>query len=431
VQRNTLFIFVFPLLSFLGHFLSIYWALMHLLNFFMLALLCHGELVQRRPLPAHLTTFYFCLALGGALAGIFNGLLAPTLFVSAYEYPLMLVLALFFLPIEIKKRDWVVLPLLFLWLLLSVWLPNQGIGHWIKSYYLMESVAIGALLIWPQSRRTLVLGVLMMLTFWLGPWFQPQSTIYQKRNFYGIKKVMAAHHTHTLMSQNTLHGFQVMDNAASLQGTLSYYGPVKPVVHAMQTIPQPLRVVIVGLGTGTLACQFHPIDRVTMIEVDKQVIALATNPQLFTYLRDCPVAELIEADGRLAIQQALDGAYDLLIMDAFSSDAIPSHLLTQEAFNLYRKKLSAQGVMLIHVSNRYVDLLPVLTTIGQSLEWIVLRKQEAPHPTLGQLPSEWVLLTPNESLAQQLMSQEHWRFVSDVGGLLWTDDYTPILPLLR
>jgi len=429
VVRSALFFFVFPVLGFIIGANQIQaWQLIiaNLVCFFILALLCHGELVRTRPEANQLTTFYFCLALGGVIAGLFNGLLASRLFSHAYEYPFVMLLALLCLPVCQKKKEWMVPVLVLSILCVNYFFLNLSTAHMI------EILALGLILFRPASSRSLFLSMLILFAFVFMPWFKPMHILSQQRNFYGVKQVFSQGGAHVLMSQSTSHGFQMEGEVNPTDGARAYYASVLPVVQKLQALHEPLHSMVLGLGTGIMACQFRKNDELSMVEVDDQVIDIATNPNLFTYLRDCPPkVTLIKEDGRMAVARAKDASYDLLVMDAFHSDAIPVHLLTLEAFALYQKKIKSDGVVLVNISNRHLRVLPVLTAAGRHLDMIVLHKQQAANERLGQLASEWALLTTNERLAGSLMSKEGWRFVADTEARLWTNDYSNIIPLFK
>jgi RPE4 domain-containing protein len=435
VVRYILIFLAFPILGFIfgaNQIPALPLIAANLAGFFMVALLCHGELVHIRPPAQQLTLFYFCLSLGGVLAGIFNGLLAPRIFSHAYEYPLVMLLALLFIPLH---RGFSSTP------------TSRGLSAgssdvqrfldpadkprevgirkpWkldIKLYYSINKT-------WFIS--VCVLGLLF--NYHLSPdhRLQTREVLSQKRNFYGIKQVFSQAGAHVLLSQSTMHGFQVQDENPT-DGARAYYGSVFPVVQRLQAEHQPLHAMVLGLGTGIMACQFRAQDKLTMVEIDEQVIDIAGNPKLFTYLRDCPPqTDLIKDDGLLAATRAADTSYELLVMDAFNSDAIPVHLLTLEAFTLYKQKITPDGVIMVNISNRHLRVLPVLTGAGRELEMIVLHKSQAANHQLGQLPAEWALLTSNEDLAGSLLG-EGWRFVADNDTRLWTNDYSNLIPLLR
>lgn len=438
VVRNTLLFLLFPILGFVigTHQMSVVQLIIvNLLGFFMMALLCHGELYKIRPEAQQLTTFYFCLALGGVLGGIFNGLIAPRLFAHAYEYPLILLLGLLCIPITSrhkKRQDWFIPSAILGLLLLNYALPDYGWGQWLKGHHVAEIVAITLIVVWPSNRYSLFFGMTILFAFVLMPWFKPAQVLSQQRNFYGIKQVFSKAGAHVLMSQSTLHGFQVQLDKKPVDGARGYYGSVFPVVQQLEALYQPLHAMILGLGTGIMACQFREHDKVAIVEIDHQVIDIASNPNLFTYLRDCPPdVSLIEDDGRLAVAKVKDGSYELLVMDAFNSDAIPVHLLTLEAFTLYKNKLTTEGVILVNITNRHLRVLPVLTGAGRELDMIVLHKLESGNTSRGQFPSEWALLTRNERLASNLIGKEGWHFVADDKTQLWTNDYSNLIPLLK
>ena len=385
ILRVSLFFIVLPLISFTvsAHSIPGYLLIVtHLVSFFVLALLCHGELVNSRPDVSQLTVFYFCLALGGVLAGIFNGLISPHLFVHAYEYPLVIALAIF---------------------------------------------AIRPVRLW---RILLILSILVFVA--MMSWSKASAVLSQKRNFYGIKEVFSHAGAHVLMSQSTIHGFQVFGDENPTDGARAYYASVLPVVQRLQLEHQPLHAMVLGLGTGIMACQFRSQDQLKIVEIDQQVIDIARNPKLFSYLRDCPPqTNVVLDDGLLAVKATHNASLELLVMDAFTSDAIPVHLLTLEAFTLYQKKITQEGVILVNISNRHLRVLPVLTAAARRLDMIVLHKQLNGDNRLGQLASEWALLTSNERLASRLLSKEGWRFVADADTYLWTNDYSNLVPLLK
>nr|WP_133131187.1 fused MFS/spermidine synthase [Legionella yabuuchiae] len=434
VSRNVLFVLIFPITGFIwGSSLLPVLLLMvfHLTGFFMIALLCHGELIRRRPPARELTTFYFCLALGGVLAGLFNALLAPVIFSYPYEYPLVMLLGLLWIPIHREKPEWSTPVLVLILLIIHICLPSEGSLAWIRRYDVLELLALSIIVIWPRSSRALFISLFILFVFIFMPWFKSHEVLMQKRNFYGIKQVSAHEGVHALISHSTIHGFQVMGKE-KLNGSIAYYGAVLPVMKTIQNQKESMRVMVLGLGTGIMACQFRKQDELVIVEIDQQVIDIAKNPNLFTYLSECkPDAKIIQADGRLAVQQARDQSFDVIVMDVFNSDAIPIHLLTQEAVNTYLKKIKPEGVILFNISNRYLNLLPILTAAGRNNDLIVLHKFQPAVNRLGQLYSEWVMLTMNEAIAFQLMSKEGWRFVADDNVVHWTDDYSNIIPLLK
>ncbi|MBA3535359.1 MAG: fused MFS/spermidine synthase [Tatlockia sp.] len=434
VMRHSLFFIIFPMLGFIfGANLLPIWQLIifHLASFFMLSLLCHGELVKIRPPVTQLTSFYFCLAFGGVLAGLFNGLLAPRLFNGAYEYPLILVLALLCISLPKSKGIGYSPFIVFLLLLLNYYLPDHLLGNWLKTNHVLEIIALSLLVIWPKNKVSFFSGLTIILVFLFGPWFKQNEIINQQRNFYGVKQVLQSKEARVLISQSTLHGFQMLNVDANQNGAMAYYGSTLPVIKQLQKREQSLHAMIIGLGTGMMACQFRASDQVKMIDIDKQVINIAHH--YFSYLRDCPPSiSLIQSDGRIAVAKSEDAGYELLVIDAFSSDAIPTHFLTLEAFKLYQHKIKTNGVILVNISNRHLKLLPVLMAAGRQLQLLVLHKLHAGNYGAGQLQSQWVLLTADKHLGMELIAKEGWRFAggSDTDQL-WTDDHSNLMPLMK
>lgn len=434
VSRYVLWSLALPILSFIlgvGQMNTILFIVGHLVGFFMIALLCHGKLVLQRPDAEQLSQFYFCIALGGVLAGLFNGLFAPNVFQVAYEYPIVILLAVLCFPNHKEPAGAPLITLFVVGLLIGDYYVSKGLGgSGIKSQHILSVVALGLIFIWPGHRSHLFLRLFVLLMFALSPWLKSTEILAQKRNFYGVKQVFSQSGAHVLMSQNTLHGYQ-MQGEKPTDGARAYYAPVLPVVQWLQTTTPSLHAMVLGLGTGILACQFRKNDQFTMVEIDAQVIDIARDTHLFTYLRDCPpITRVIKEDGRLAVAKVSNESLDLLVMDAFNSDAIPVHLLTLDAFKIYKQKLQPNGAILVNISNRYLRVLPILTGIGRELDMIVLNLQQPANHRLGQLQSEWVLLTSNESLTQQLLSQSAWRFVAGSEMALWTDDYSNLIPFL-
>lgn len=438
VVRNLLIFLVFPILGFIigaNQVLAMSLIAANLMGFFLLALLCHGELVRIRPPVPQLTRFYFCLSLGGVLAGLFNGLLAPRIFSHAYEYPLVILLALLFIPITkmpSERKKWLISSAVIGLLLFNYYLPpNTEWGQWLKETHTLPILALSLMMLWPGSTRLLFFNMTMLFAFIFIPSFNASQVLSQKRNFYGIKQVFSIAGVHVLLSQNTLHGFQVPQKAKPTDGAMAYYGSIFPVIQQLQAEHQPLHAMVLGLGTGMMACQFREEDKLIMVEIDGQVIDIADNPKLFTYLRDCPPrTSLIKEDGLLAATRAADTSYELLVMDAFNSDAVPVHLLTLEAFTVYKKKITPDGVILVNISNRHLRLLPVLKGAGRKLEMIVLYKSQAADHQSGQFSTDWALLTSNTRLANSLMNNG-WRFAADNDTRLWTNDYSNLIPLLK
>lgn len=403
--------------------------LFNLLSFFMLTLLCNSQLYLTRPKPQSLPLFYFCMSLGGAFAGVFNGIIAPHWFKEIYEYPLAILLSVLFLP-QLKRTGGWWVPFVVLIILLSHYiLPNFHLPGGFSSFQLCAFLALIVLVVWQKSKTSLFLSLLLLFGFIYSPHLN-ESILLQTRNFYGVKRIIEKQGVHALINQSTMHGLQDMSDKQP-NGMSSYYGAVNLVVRLMQQQWNPLSATLIGLGAGTMICQFRNEDRINIIEIDQQVIDIARNPRFFTYLQDCPAhTTIIKNDGRLAVTQLNDHSQDLLVIDAFNSDAIPVHLLTLEAFKLYKQKINPEGGILINLSNRHLQLLPVINAAGPSLEMLVFYIHSKGHPASGQFPSEWAFLTSSKDLGFKIMQDKNWHLANNQ-DLLWTDDFSNIIPLLK
>jgi hypothetical protein len=251
----------------------------------------------------------------------------------------------------------------------------------------------------------------------------------RSRSFFGVYKVVEtdAPTTHLLYDGTTVHGLQRI--GAGRPQPLEYYGRLGPLGQALSELPPATtrRVGAVGLGAGALACYGGGGRTVTFFEIDPEVERIARNPKLFTYLRDCP-ARVVAGDGRLSLQRER-GRFDVLAIDAFNSDAIPIHLITLEAIRLYFSRVTPDGAVLFHISNRYVRLEPVLASLARDLG---LRCQAQRHvPTKAQdergyVISKWAVLTRG-----QAGLGPRWHACEDDGTRVWTDDYSDLLGSMK
>jgi SAM-dependent methyltransferase len=348
---------------------------LHLGSFFVVCMVCHGELAGRRPPAARLTEFYLFLAIGGMLGGVFNALLAPLVFPGVWEYPLALVAACLLRPVTSdgagRRIAWdIVLPLALLGsvLLIHRFLPTASEGSLVPVLVMVFCFVVPALALLNFSPRRwrFAIGIAAFL-------FAPVvagtgNTIATYRSFFGIYRVSAMDdgHTHLLMNGTTLHGAESL-LAGEEAMPLTYYsheGPFGRFFAAAK--PGSIRhVAAIGLGTGALACYAQPGQDWTFYEIDPLVERIARDPRYFQYLANCGNRpRVVLGDARLTIASAPDGTYDVLVVDAFSSDSIPMHLLTREALALYLRKLAPGGSLLFHISSRTLDLRPVIGALA-------------------------------------------------------------------
>jgi hypothetical protein len=442
--------------------------LMHLATFFMIALFCHGELARDRPGPRHLTEFYLCLSGGGILGGLFNALVAPILFNRLLEYPLALVLTCLLLPgfrpssTSVSRSRghgprgnswiswgdlWLPLSLGLLIVVLIFGIEIVGLkALWLKATLLFGlPAAICYTFIHRPMRFALGLAALL-LAGGLGRDGVHSRVIYQDRSFFGVLSVVEKsdqanpptiyrHFVHG----STDHGQQCLDFQRRRE-PLAYFtrsGPIGRLFDAFAHSPKK-RYAVLGLGAGTLASYGEKGQEWTFYEIDPAVMRIAE--EYFTFLQDCRAREcevkIIPGDGRLSLAEATDKSFDVIFADAFSSDAVPVHLLTREALQLYLNKLADDGLIVFNITNRYVDLEPILGSLAEDAGLHCLgQKQDAAKIgeeefQKGKLPSHWVVMTRRLTDLGKLAHDPKWKVVNS-GPAVWTDDYCNLLSAFR
>jgi SAM-dependent methyltransferase len=263
------------------------------------------------------------------------------------------------------------------------------------------------------------------------------------RSFFGIYEIRPGQNdSRMLVHGTTLHGIQNLGSPERERMETTYYAPMSGVGLAMQAVPglfgPNARIGIVGLGTGTLACYARPGERWTFYEIDPAVVRIARDGGRFTFLSRCmPGARIEIGDARLLIEREPVATADVLVVDAFSSDSVPMHLLTREAFAAYRRLLSPNGLLLVHISNRYLDLKPVVAAAAADGDWQVRRRSYRPdreHFQLNEYGSDWIALSPSAETMDHLVrrSGEEWRPLPRRPGFApWTDDHASVLPLIK
>ena len=427
-----------------------------LLFFFCTALLCHRQLAETRPATLHLTEFYVWLSVGGTLGGLFNSLLAPFIFNRVLEYPLMVIVALLLRPRSTKAAA---VPLRSLWersldyalpaalglltFLLVYSLPYVGVPKMpAVALSLGVPAVIGLGFITKPIRFGLAMAAILFGgSSYLGLLFG--QTLHQSRNFFGVQRV-AVDQTgtmHDLSHGSTRHGRQYIDPKRQCE-PVSYYHQNGPVGQWMTALrEQPLakpNVAIVGLGTGALISYAKPGEDWTFYEIDPDVIQIAAHSGHFTYLKNCSAASnrIVMGDARLQLRNAPDRHYGLIVLDAFSSDGIPVHLLTKEALDLYLAKLADGGRLVMHISNVYLDLRQVVSALAQSANLSCLVNDDFSAQMVNaapnQDPSTWVVLARRAEDLGSLSQHPQWhRFDNYAKSKLWTDDYSNILSVFR
>jgi hypothetical protein len=404
------------------------------------ALVAHGRLAVDRPDVGNLTRFFLLIAFGGALGGIFAALIAPVVFTTIMEYPIAIVLALAILPTTEAVRP-------FARRAHSLMLPGAAVvvaivviavrsdGSQRSLTLAMLVAAAGLVAAYALARKPFefagAVGAIMILSLLI----PANATLFADRTFFGISRVYAdASGRHVLVSGTTVHGIE-NEVDGSLDPTPSAYyshdGPAGDIFRR-STNTGAWRVAVIGAGAGSLASYLRPGDTMTFFEIDRAVERIATDPSLFSYVHDAagPV-DFVLGDGRLEIARS-EGGYDLVAVDAFSGDAIPTHLLTREAVDTYLARTSAVGLVAFNVSNRYFDLAPVLGRIAHAEGLAAIVRSDpastAAQEAEGALPSTWVVVAREPQDLAAIASVPGWTpLLADPGASLWTDDHTDLL----
>lgn len=422
---------------------------MHLLAFFVAALACHGALAKSRPAPENLTQFYLLMSLGGVLGGAFNALLAPLIFTNVTEYPIVIVLCLA-LAIPSKRDDTdgqrvldIAAPIVVGALCTALILVLQSRGYSSDRWVLSAMFGVPCLIAFSFSTRPLRFALAVALIFLAANLRQEKdvSLVHVRRSFFGIMRVVEANtktgRYHRLMHGSTLHGLQSLDPQRARE-PLTYYGRTGPLGQLIAALEKKggtsfNSIGAVGLGTGTAACYARPQQRWTFYEIDPAVKEIASDSRYFRYLSSSVIPpKIVLGDGRLRLKNARDGEYDLLILDAYSSDALPVHLLTREALQLYKQKLTPHGVMIFNISNRHLELAPLMAVLARDTGLYALRCDDVRITTTegsrGKTASEWVALAAHREDFGELNKKTDWQPPLEQPGVqVWTDDYSSIL----
>lgn len=432
-----------------------------LVMLFTVAIALHSRLYHLRPEPSQLTLFYLMMSVGGALGGLFCALIAPLLFDWVYEHPLLVIAAALLLPLPplIPWADWLKLSpdgrriVNFLLTALAVAIGGWLTQNWTGYFEQGELIAIGALFaigILSIGWRPTFVAVLIALMIGMGGRTTIETSLSgdRTRSYFGIYTIRERPDlgTRTLAHGTTLHGTQITAAEQSRTAT-SYYGPNSGVGLAFERASElygpDASLGVVGLGTGTLACYRRPGQQWMFFEIDPAMVDIAQDNSRFTFLSQCaPDAPILVGDARLKLQDVPRESFDLLAIDAFSSDAIPLHLLTREAFDVYDSAVQPDGIVLVHISNRFIDLEPVLLALTERAGWHARLRRDEPDTAdqaLSRTGSIWVAMARSEAPLERLaIATENvpngrglWRPLdSNREPKLWTDSYASFLPLL-
>lgn len=440
---------------------------LHLIGLFIVSYICHGELAKDRPEANYLTLFYFWISVGGLCGGIFNAIASPLLFTSILEYPLVLIISFLLLPKLIDKdlvdknqptfRFSVPISLGLILATLGIGLTARFVWLDWLGIALVISIWLGVYQAFNLSKIRLVVGILIFSLMGQFSLTTIGKVLVSDRSFFGVYRVVSQQQGkyYSLFHGTTLHGKQSRDPKNQLE-PLTYFSRSGPIGQVFSYISskttklsdQPSHIAVLGLGVGTLASYARSGQEWTFYEIDPAVVKIATNPEYFSFLTDNlqnpanPIKhQIILGDGRLQLAKSPDNYYDLLVMDAFSSDAIPTHLVTLEAIQLYLQKLKDNGIIAINISNRFINLEPVLTNLAQQLKLVsysqIDRTITPEQKSQGKTASQWMILAKTPESLGTLITDSRWHNSHDVDGknkpqsTVWTDDFSDIWQVLK
>ncbi|HZP70475.1 MAG TPA: fused MFS/spermidine synthase [Pseudolabrys sp.] len=432
----------------------------HLLAFFVICLACHGELARTRPPARRLTTFYLSLSFGGMIGGLFAGLVAPYIFSWVAEYPILAVLAALCRPF---KQN--------IWKPYERWLRPLSPARWpqLATWFWPAAVAIAILVLVPafggaadDDEIFLTTAVIALVAISVVAFRDPPKSAFAvaialaairlypsgeyhietMRSFFGVHKIYETDdgRFRILKHGSTIHGAQMIADqdgkpVAGHPVSITYYHDKSAMNQVIQAVrarkAAPLRTAVIGLGAGSLACRIAPAETWHFFEIDPVVVEIARDPRRFSYLSSCaPQLPVVLGDARLTLAHEPDRSYDLIIVDAYSSDAIPVHLATTEAMALYRSKLAPHGVVLMHISNRYLELKTVVAGIAAAnglKTWLWDNPDEQSDDENYVFTSDVAIAAEDADDIGELKWNRFWALTPpDPAVRTWTDDYSNV-----
>jgi hypothetical protein len=423
----------------------------HQLCFFVIAMACHGELARTRPAAKYLTGFYVALSFGGMVGGLFAGLIAPYAFSWVAEYPILLALAALCRPPGGDERlvrwsfwYWPFLAVLAVALIAPAYSEGK-VMTWLDDHRVWMVGAVGVLsallALGLNADRWKIFATVALALVLIRAYPSDDGRVETVRSFFGVHKIVVTPHGqyHVLMHGTTIHGAQKFqnDDGTPITGRpepITYYHKDGGIGQAITAVRErkgaPLRVAVIGLGSGTLTCASEPGESWKFFEIDQSMVDTARDPKYFTYIQDCePDLKPVIGDARLTFAREPDGIYDLIIVDAYSSDAIPIHLATQEAMAIYKRKLAPQGAVVMHVSNRHLELSSVIVGIATANElesWVYSEDSGRDNEYI--FATTVVVCAREEADVGKLASSDQWALTeADDKQRVWTDDYSNVL----
>jgi len=419
-------------------------------NAVVIALACHGELARTRPPAVYLTGFYVALSFGGMVGGLFTALVAPYAFSWVAEYPILIAAAVLCRPAGAPGRRlavlWLVLVLAAVALAWPAWRGGSAFAsmeaHRNEAIAIVALVAMLIMVLLPAHRLKSAAAVALALTL-VHLYPGDDGRVETVRSFFGVHKIVTTTdgRYRVLMHGTTIHGAERLPAAGKAAPArpelISYYhanGGIGQAIAAIRARKSaPIRVAVIGLGAGTLTCAAEPGEHWRFFEIDPLMVATARDPRHFTFITACaPDLAPVIGDARLTFTEEPDGTYDLVIVDAYSSDAIPIHLATQEAMAIYKRKLAPYGAVLMHVSNRHLELASVAVGIAAAnglASWV--HTDETDDSDAYIFSTTVVLSAADAADIGALAGQGAWVLTEpSAGQRVWTDDYSNVLGAL-
>ena len=415
--------------------------LAHLVAFFLTALVCHQALAARRPGPARLTEFYLCLALGGVIGGAFNAFLAPVMFNDVWEYPVVLALA----GLARAPTRWptyaATLALLLGGLGAELFLasPDIQLPALAETGLVLAACACAFLLRGRPAAFAMLAGGLAIVGV---VEHQRYDVTESHRSFFGVVQLGQVNvpelgAVRFMVHGSTVHGAEALDPALRCR-PLTYYAPGGPMGQAFASVESRKPAAdfgLVGLGAGTVTTFVRRTDAMRIFEIDPLVVRLAGDPSKFGYMHGCAkgALSLVVGDARLSLEREPPGRFDLLLIDAFSSDSIPTHLLTTEAMRLYLNSVAPDGVVLLHLSNRNLELTQPAAAAVRDAGGFALTQTYAPPPAaplFADAGAIVVLAARTPAALAPFGRDPRWRPIDPGRTRAWTDDYSNVLGAL-
>jgi hypothetical protein len=422
----------------------------HLVCFFVIAMACHGELARTRPPAKYLTGFYVALSFGGMVGGLFAGLIAPYAFSWVAEYPILLALAALCRPPGDERLPrwsrwyWLFLAVLAV-ALIGLSYSTSTASSWLQDHrvWVAGSVGVlaGLLALALNANRWKILATVVVALIAIRVYPADEGRVVTVRSFFGVHKIVITPHGqyHVLMHGTTIHGAQKFENDDGTPVTgrpepITYYHKDGGIGQAITAVRErkgaPLRVAVIGVGSGTLTCASEPGETWKFFEIDQTMVDTARDPKYFSYIQNCePDLKPVIGDARLTFAKEPDGVYDLIIVDAYSSDAIPIHLATEEAMEIYKNKLAPQGAVVMHVSNRHLELASVIVGIADANDlksWVY--SEDTGRDDEYIFATSVVVSAREEADVGKLASSDQWAETeADDKQRVWTDDYSNVL----